>query len=180
MGLMKKLGGNSGLRRRRIDESSGAAPERVLTGEVEIDTYFAELPDKLEKKALRKATREVAKLTRTLAVEYAPERTGELVRSIKVRSKERSRAKGMRHVVGTSVTVGKGLFVGDQFYGGFMEFGTAERKHKSGKSTGRVPAGRFDFLRRALWAHPTAKAQIYLATLRQWVAEQRGAAKTPA
>lgn len=85
----------------------------------------------------------------------------------------------MRHVVGTSVNVGKGLFTGDEFYGGFMEFGTAERKHKSGKSTGRVPKGRFDFLRRALYAFPTLKTQVYLTTLRRWVREQQGAAETP-
>lgn len=166
-------------RRKRIDESSGTAPPIVLTGDVEIDTYFAGLGDKLEKAALRKATREVAKATRDLALQYVPERTGELARAIKVRAKARSKAKGMRHVVGTSVTVGRGLFQGLQFYGGFMEFGTKERKHKSGKSTGRVPKGRFDFLRRALYSFPTLKQQIYLTAIRRWIGEQQGAAGTP-
>lgn len=195
MGLMTRIGESMGIRgfgggNQRLSgrgaveaavspsssSSGGGKIPIVLTGVQEIDAYLAALPENIEKKALRSATRDVAKYTRELALFYAPEDTGALKSAIKVKAKARQRGKGFRHVVGTSVVVGEGMFRGDTFYGGFLEFGTNERQHKSGHRTGRIAASLFDYLRRALWSYPSIKREIYISALEDWVAKQQGAA----
>lgn len=146
-----------------------------ITGLEELDKYFVGLEDKIQKQALRKAVREVAKFTRVLALEYVPEDTGLLASSIKVRARKRTNRRSERHVVGIAVNVGEKLFTGQTFYGGFLEFGTKDRFHKTGKYVGKVARGSFDFLRRALYSFPERKREIYREILSDWIQQQRGA-----
>lgn len=123
----------------------------------------------LQKQVLRKATREVAKFTQQIAIELAPEDTGDLVRSLKVRADKRSRAAGKSGQVATNVNTDEGLFKGDEFYAGMMEFGTEPRWTKKGAYRGLIQRGKFDFLRPALYTHVERKRQIFLMAVRRWI-----------
>ena len=80
---------------------------------------FRKLENNVQKKAVRKALRAGGNLIRKDARNRAPVDTGELLRSIKVRALSRS-----RNSFGVTVKTGEGFFKGDQFYSGFIEFGT--------------------------------------------------------
>ena len=145
-----------------------------LTGDRQLDAYLKSLPANVTKGGMRKATRQVAKFVWQLAKGYAPERTGALVASLKVRATPRRRGKPW--LVSTSVRTGKSLFSGDTYYGGFLEYGTVERKHKSGKSTGRIDRSKWAFLLPALFAYRESKIQMFVTELRAWALAQRNAA----
>lgn len=147
----------------------------VLTGDKELDAYFVSLPAAVAKGGMRKATREVAKFVREIAIGLAPEKTGALIASLKVRSAKRR--KHLPWLVSTSVRAGGGLFRGDTFYGGFLELGTVERQHKSGKKTGKIDETRWAFLLPALFAYIDTKRNMFSAHLTAWVREQRGAVR---
>ena len=147
-----------------------------ITGFIELDKKLAGMEKKLRRKYLAKATREVSKMTKTLAQSYAPHDTGALERDIRVRSLKRSRK--FKLFVGATVRVGERMFVGDQFYGGFLEFGTKVRTTKSGANRGRIEESKYDFLRRALWTHQEAKRQLFVDQVRKWIkheSEQKAA-----
>lgn len=137
------------------------------TGDKQLDKMFAALPEGMQKRGLRKATREVAKITRDVALDMVPERSGALARSLKVRARKRTRK--YPHTVATSVITGEELFSGEAYYGGFLEFGTVERKTKAGKSVGRIEPGKFSFLRPALLAYQAYKLTIFKSVMSQWM-----------
>lgn len=142
----------------------------TITGIIELDKKLSEMKDSLVNQGARKATREVGKMVRDQAKALAPEDTGELVASITVRAAKLKRRKGS-----VGVSVGNKLghaFKGDAFYGGMMEFGTDEREHRSGKSTGRIEQGKFDYLRHALYTFPNAKQVTFQTAIRQWLVTQ--------
>jgi HK97 gp10 family phage protein len=81
------------------------------------------LEPKLKAKIGRKAARKVAKETvYKTAREKVPVKSGDLKKSIKVRALKRSRKN--KHKVGARVVTGPGFFKGEQYYGGFVEYGT--------------------------------------------------------
>lgn len=149
----------------------------IFTGDKALDKKFAEMPLQLQKKALAKATREVAKFTMQIAREYAPHKTGALEGSLTVRAFQGKRRAKYRNTVGASVQTKMGLFQGDQFYGGFLEFGTAERFHKSGKSTGFIPQMKYWFLRPALFAFTERKLSMFTHWVRNWMLTEAVRAK---
>lgn len=100
----------------------------VLTGDRELDRLLASVEAKKVKPALRKGAREGAKETAAQAKANVPTDSGALKRSIKVRALKRSRKT--KHLVGARVVTGEGLFKGDNYYGGFVEFGTSKMKAK--------------------------------------------------
>lgn len=140
----------------------------------ELNKRLASLEPKLQKTVLRKATREVAKFTLQQAKDLAPEETGQLVASLKVRAGRRSRAKGKQNQVGTDVNTAEGVFKGDEFYAGFLEFGTVPRYTKSGAYRGQIEKGKFDFLRPALYTFVEKKREIFLMACRRWVRSLEG------
>lgn len=91
----------------------------IITGVKEIDDKLHKFEGKVQKKALRKATRAAAKFVRDDAKALAPHDTGQLEASIKVKAIKRQRGK-----IGHAVMTGEGLFKGETFYGGFVELGT--------------------------------------------------------
>lgn len=119
---------------------------------------------------MRKATRAAAKHVLELARQFVPVDEGDLEASLTVRAMKGRRRRG---TVGASVLTREGMFRGDEFYGGFVEFGTRERFHRSGKSTGAVPAGTFDYLRRALYEGEQKAKQEFITSLREFVAEAK-------
>lgn len=147
----------------------------TLTGDDQLDAYLEQLPAKVAKDGMRVATRQVAKFVREIAIGLAPEDTGALIASLKVRAAHRRRSKPW--LVSTSVRTGGGLFRGETFYGGFLELGTVERKTKSGKSTGRIDRSRWAYLVPALYAYMETKRNMFASQLAQWVRDQIGAVK---
>jgi HK97 gp10 family phage protein len=77
------------------------------------------LTPKLQAQALRKATREGAKVIQREAKALAPVQTGALRDSIKVKAGKRKKGR-----ISTLIQVGQGDFKGDTFYGAMVEYGT--------------------------------------------------------
>ena len=118
------------------------------TGDKELIRYFNTLPKKLIKKDLRVATRNAAKRIALpearRGVPDGPDATGKAERSLTVRvAKGNKGGRLPRHIVGHSVTTRESLFTGEDFYVGFLEFGTAERQTKSGANRGSVQEYKF-------------------------------------
>jgi HK97 gp10 family phage protein len=184
MSLASRIGTQLGLTSSTISTRSRTARGRkndpvqiTWVGIIQIERKLAKLGDGMRKKALRPATRQVAHFTRNLAMDYAPHDTGQLERAIKVRAAKRSRAEAKKHQVATNTNTAEDLFQGDEFYAGFMEFGTEDRVTAKGANRGKIEEGRFDFLRRALYLFPEKKRQIFIAALAKWMREQRAKGK---
>lgn len=171
--LKRELG--SGRRAgRRNPASVGTIVKVSFTGIKELDDKFATLNESLQKKALRKATRAVAKMVLAEAKAEVRHDTGLLERSLKVKAKKRSRK--YPQTVGLTVGFEDDLFKGDTFYAGFLEFGTEPRQTKKTKTPanrGRIEEGKFDFLRAALWSYPEKKQAIFRDELLKWIREQQ-------
>jgi HK97 gp10 family phage protein len=144
-----------------------------ITGVKEIDRALMEFERKAKNKAIRTAAREAARDVQREAVILAPHHTGALERAIRVRGAKKRAGRG-RDVIGASIVVGEGFFAGDTFYAGFLEFGTRERFHQSGKSTGRIEPGVFDFLRQALFTNTQRVLQTFRRALIRIVVNTRG------
>lgn len=106
-----------------------------LEGGVQLAAKLAALPRKVSGKIVRQPLRKHAKPILADAKANMPVITGQARRSLKVRAGKRR--KGYTGVV---ITTKAGDFKGDEFYIGFVEGGTEERFHKSGKYVGRVEA----------------------------------------
>ena len=81
------------------------------------------LENKIGKKLVRKALRTAAKPTLALAKSTAPEQSGRLKRSVKIRS-----GGTRKGVTWMRVGVGKKWFVGPMFYAAFVAFGHPSRE----------------------------------------------------
>lgn len=120
----------------------------------ELDNKLLALPKSLANKGARKATRAAAKVVLADAKALVPEDTGQLKRSLKVRSRKRSRRN--KGTVGHSVVTGESLFTGDQYYGGFIELGTRKKEADP-------------YLRPALWGNQPEILRQYVAVLKSWL-----------
>lgn len=96
----------------------------LVTGDKELDRRLRSLPPKVLKKLARRAVRPAAKEVLARAIDEVPVDTGDLEDSLKVRALKRSRKN--KDKVGSRVVTGEGFFKGDQYYGGFVEFGTSK------------------------------------------------------
>lgn len=108
-----------------------------LQGEKGLIKALSELKKTGQKSAVTRAMRKAAKPIQKAAQQQAPKRTGQLRKSIKVRSMRRSRVRfGIRVVT----SPGKNLFTGKTFYGAFQEFGW--KTGKRGSSNRRPVEGK--------------------------------------
>jgi len=139
----------------------------IVTGDKVLDALLAGLEPKLQKKLSRQATRKAAKdIVLPEARNRVPVDTGDLDDSLTVRAVKRSRGK-----IGHMVTTRDGFFKGDQFYGAMLEFGTKERKHKSGKSVGSIQPHSFAFLRPAIYDNEARIKTEYINDVRELINE---------
>lgn len=140
----------------------------VVTGVAETDKRLAALPLRVQKSVSRKATRRAAKeIVLPAAKAAAPFDTGELEESLTVRA-----TKSTRTSFGHQVTTRDGMFAGDEFYGAFMEFGTKERQHASGKGVGRIdPAKHGAFMRPAVYDNEARIRSLYLSAVNEALAK---------
>lgn len=89
-----------------------------------IDKALADLEPKIQKKILRDGLKAGAKIVADEAKLKVPVDSGDLKKSIKVRAGKRAGRGKIRRTVVT----GKGFFKGQEFYGGFVEFGTRKMR----------------------------------------------------
>lgn len=159
-----------------MSRSANALVQMTFTGISELDKLFLDMPEQIQKKALRPATRSVAKMVLEQAKAEVPEDTGLLRSELRIRAKKRSRR--YPHTIGMTIGFADDLFRGDTFYAGFMEFGTTFRftKGRGGtrnrskpKYTGKIDDTRFAFLRPALWSYPERKQAIFRQALVAWL-----------
>jgi HK97 gp10 family phage protein len=127
---------------------------RPLSGEVVrgYDALIARLKrleEKEIKKILRKASREATKIVQQEIAATVPESDegdGRLAASVsKVKAEKRSKA-GLGHKVSAGTDTPSDRL---PYYAGWVELGTKDRFHKSGKYVGRIEARKF--MRRALY-----------------------------
>ncbi len=143
----------------------------IVTGFEELDKALAEFPANVQKAMARKGTRKAAKdIVLPDAKNRVPENTGDLADSLTVRTVKRSRGK-----IGHMVTTKDGFYKGDQFYGGFIEFGTKERQHKSGKSVGAIQPHYHSFMRPAVYENSDKIKSLFadvlmseIRTIKSW------------
>jgi HK97 gp10 family phage protein len=159
-------------RGRKTPHVSGAV---TFTGIKEIDDKLKAMNSSMQKKPLRKATRAVGKLVLEQMRAEVPENEGFLRSQLKLKAKKRSRK--YPETVGITVGFPDDLFMGDTFYAGFLEFGTAQRRTKSGANRGKIPEGRFDFMRPALWSYTERKLAIFRQAIVEWMRQQAAKGK---
>lgn len=140
----------------------------VLTGDKEVDKKLAALGPKLQKKLSRQATRKAAKdIVLPAAQAAVPVDTGELEDSLKVRAVTRKRG-----LLGHMVVAGDGFYIGDQYYGGFIEFGTKERATRTGLRRGSIQPSKHAYLRPAIYNNETRIRKLFVDTVRQFIQQQ--------
>lgn len=107
-----------------------------ILGAPELSKALAELPDKLERRVMIKATRETGKFFLTLAKARAPKESGKLASTMKLRAMRRKKGRvGVRIMTGTRAELGidpkeRG------YYPAHVEFGHRDR---SGNQVAAVP-----------------------------------------
>lgn len=130
-----------------------------------------ELPDEIERSAVTSSLMEAAGPMVTVAKEGARKKSERLTRSIDIAPQDEGDAYEAHAALGPQ----KGKRIG-AFYGLFVELGTGPRQHKSGKSTGRMPAT--PFLRPAFDAEKRQTVQRFGKLL--WNEVRRAAMKVAA
>lgn len=145
-------------------------------GSRELYQTFRDLPKDMQKKALRKATRDSAKIVLDEARKLVPEDEGHLKASLRVRvtrfTDKTGKTRRVKNVISHGVYTGEGFFKGDQYYGGFLEFGTKERFHKTtGKSVGKIDGTAHSYLRPALYSQPDRVLRKVRVSLARWTRE---------
>lgn len=140
----------------------------IVTGNRALNRLLKGLPEKVQKKLSRQATRKAAKeIVLPDAKNRVPVNTGDLEDSLIVKAMKRSRGR-----FGHSVQTKDGAYQGDQFYGAFIEFGTKERRHKGGKKVGRIdPAKGFAYLRPAIYDNRERIKELYVTAMKQFISE---------
>lgn len=140
----------------------------IVTGDKQLDKLLRGLPLKVQTKLSRQATRKAAKdIVLPQAKARVPVNTGDLEESLTVKAIKRSRSK-----FGHQVQTKDGFYSGDQFYGAFIEFGTKERQHESGKQVGRIdPAKNFAYLRPAVYDNEPQIRQLYVNAMQALIHE---------
>lgn len=87
------------------------------------------------KPILTRALRAAAEPIRDAAKAYAPKDTGQLEKSIKIKS-----ARGEGDTVSVRVTTGAGDYLGDTFYGAFIEYGYKKGSRRLGDRRPQIAA----------------------------------------
>ena len=117
------------------------------------------LDKKMRNSVIRKGLRAGGKVWRDAARGEAPSQTGKLKRSIKVRS-------GKRKKDSISITVGMGAkdYVGNSFYGAFIEYGFHIGKRSLGDARKLQPAN--PFMKRAFDQSNEAASDAAIETMK--------------
>lgn len=146
---------------------AGTGQAIQLSGLPEVNKLLRALPGKVAKRVIGKAMKAALKPVQAASKANAPVKTGQLRKAIRVLA---GRSRGGRIVY--KVVMGKGDFVGDEFYGSFQEYGW--KTGKRGSSGRKVVPGKH-FMKRAFDAtKDRAKADCEAAILAGVEKEARG------
>lgn len=102
---------------------AGGGKSITITGLRGVNRALKALPPAVAKKVIRQSVRQALKPVRDAVKQEAPVDTGVLIKAIKVRAGKRKKDR-----ISMAVRIGKGDFVGDQYYAAFQEFGTKKIK----------------------------------------------------
>ena len=105
----------------------------------ELDAKLKALPDNVQKRIGSRALKNAALNCAQVAKANCPRKSGQLLASITIRKKRSRRYKGACY----SVRCGAGMFKGDTFYGGFLEYGYLHGSRKLGPMRKFIPAKPF-------------------------------------
>lgn len=145
-----------------------------LTGDRELDIKLKNMPNRMRNKAIRWATRDGAKIIQADAKKYAPHDTGALERSLTVRAAKKSNGGRLsRYIIGHAVATRASLFQGEEFYGGFQEFGTRHRFTSNNEWRGEIEAR--EFLREALYTNADRLRRVFRQRVQQAIREMGAA-----
>jgi HK97 gp10 family phage protein len=142
-----------------------------LEGIDELQQTLKNMEPHLRKRALRPSLKKSAQTivlpaARSNLQDQQEGGTGALAKELKVRAVPRSRVK-----LGSAVRLRNEKGSTDQFYGLFLEFGLTKtsppRRHKSGKSTGDLPAQ--PFIRPALFDNAVRIQKQTIRSVRVWI-----------
>jgi len=164
MGFFKTARTRATMGRRSFEKKTGIQ----VTGDLELDKLLTAIAKedgiKSINAAMRKATRKVTRQYVLPSVRrYIPSDTNFLESQLKVRSLKRSRLRQ-----GHQVTLGGDpLFKGDSYYGGYIEYGTKARYHKSGKYVGYIEED--SYLRRGLYENKAIATKVFSDHMYQWI-----------
>lgn len=136
----------------------------TITGVKECLLNFSDLPIKLEKKIIKKSLRAGAKEILAAARANAPESSGLLKRSIKVRA-----GKSTKGSISIVVGVGKKWFVGPVFYAAMVAWGHKIGSRKLGGARKQVAAN--DFIGRAYEQKKQNAVDTFTATALELINE---------
>lgn len=131
---------------------------RVVLGDTELFRKLQKLEYSVAQEVALEAMLAAAQPIAEEARKLAPKRTGRLSQGIKVR-KSRGKKK-----VSARVSLSKGFFKGDDFYGGFIEFGYLHGSRRLGNKRKHIPAR--PFMRPAFYNNKDLALQITQSTLR--------------
>lgn len=129
-----------------------SGPKMELTGARELEAALRELPKRIGKAAIRRALKKVAQPIEADAKQRAAQiKHGLGERGVSISTRVSRRQKRGRRVDKNTVHLFIGAHSARRGLAHIIEFGTGPRHHKSGKSTGRMPAQ--PFMRPAWEAH---------------------------
>ena len=107
---------------------SGITVTARIFGADALEFVLRTLEPKVSRKIVTKSLRVGAKIIQAATKSIVPVKRGKLKRSLKVRVMPRNR-KGTKALSVTTGIAGN-IFVGDEFYGGFLELGTVRIRPK--------------------------------------------------
>lgn len=156
-----------------------ASQAAVLTGSAELNAKLATLKSAKAKQAIRKASRAALRPVAAEAKSNAPRRTGQLAKSVKVRSLRRSRSR-----VGSQVTASGTLYGAPQEYGwragrraSNADVGAAfgqKRTRRQQRAAKKINNARrqipgTEFMKRAVDSKKAVSLQIYKTETARWI-----------
>lgn len=145
--------------------TAGGAVKIQVQGNKQLADAFKQLRTTEVKKIARKGLRAGAKEIHRETVARSPVGiTKQLKKSFKVRAMKRSRNK-----IGVLVQSGKGFFVGDTFYSGFVAFGHKVGHRRLGDSRKEVPPN--EFMKEAAESAAPKAIEVMTATMKTELAK---------
>ena len=100
----------------------------TVTGVKALDRALANLEPKLQKKALRQASRKATKYVQKEVKRLSPKQTGVLQRAYRVRTvAKRGGTRAQRAQIGTAVVTSRAWLKADKFYAPYVELGTRQK-----------------------------------------------------
>ena len=137
----------------------------TIVGAKELQRILKNIPKKVAIKAIKKGSKEGAKIIQRRAKSLAPRKTGQTRKAVKARMMKRSRVR-----VGAIIIVGAGDYKDDEYYASFQEYGWRQGSRKLG--TGRKQIQGKHFIRNAANQKKRAAGNICVSTMKRIIEQE--------